>query len=44
MTVTEAKIPICPDVVAFYIARDDMMVINLSAKPNAKIIRVDFMR
>lgn len=43
MRVMHVRVPICPDVIAFVLVRRGLMVINLAARNDAKIIRLDFM-
>lgn len=43
MRVLRVRVSICPDVIAFVLVRRGLMVINLAARKNAKIIRLDFM-
>jgi hypothetical protein len=43
MRVMSVHVPTCPGVIAFVLVRRGLYVINLSARPDAKIIRLDFL-
>lgn len=43
MRVIYARVPVCPNVIAFVLAARRLIVINTAASADAKIIRLDFL-